>query len=225
LSPETTREVLKKSHLFSSLTDEQLDRVCQHSATEKFHEGQALFRQGDSVNYFYLVIAGRIKLFRLSPDGQEKIIDIVTEGNTFAEALMFMDQPHYPVSAAALSRAEVICIDTRDFKAMLCDSIETCFLLMGDMSSRLRRLIHEIDTLSLHTGTCRVASYILQSAPDDRDTFNLDIAKRVIASRLSVKPETLSRIMKDLHQRGILTVEGSKITIHDRQALQAISVI
>lgn len=202
-----------------------MDRVCQHTSLIKLQEGQPLFTQGDSVDCFYLVLSGRIKLFRLSPEGQEKIIEIVPEGHTFAEALMFMDKAHYPVSATALSETGIISIDAKDFKAMLHNSIDTCFLLLGDMSSRLRGLIHEIDTISLHTGTCRVASYILETAPDDEDIFNLEIAKSVIAARLSVKPETFSRILKDLHQRGILTVEGSKITLHDRQALIAISVI
>ena len=213
---------LKRSHLFSGLSDEQMDRVYKHSQMTRLQEGESLFCQGDDVNYFYLVLSGRIKLFRVSPDGHEKVVDIVQQGDTFAEALMFTDHPDYPVNSTALSDCEVLAINSRDFKAMLKDSVDTCFLLMGDMSRRLRSLIHEIDTLSLDTGTCRIVAYLLQHTPQDSDDFELEIAKSVIASRLSVKPETFSRILKNLHDQGVLTVVGRKVTILDRKALASI---
>jgi CRP-like cAMP-binding protein len=214
---------LKKFHLLSSLSDEQLERVHQHSSNIKLKEGESLFMQGNNVDSFYLILKGTIKLFRLSADGQEKIINIVSDNQTIAEALMFMDQPHYPVSASALSQSEVIAIDAKDYKIMLRDSVDTCFLMLGDLSLRLRALIDEITTLSLQTGSCRVASYLLENAPDNEDIFNLDIAKGVIAARLSIKPETFSRILRELHHRGIITTDGNEITIHDREALIALS--
>jgi CRP-like cAMP-binding protein len=218
-------DALRQSHLFSRLTDLQMQRVYRHAKIVQLEDGQLLFAQGEAVRYFYLVLQGKIKLYRMSPDGQEKIIEIVPAGEVFAEALMFMDQPNYPVSSAALSATVVIGIDARDFKAMLWDSVDTCLLLLGDMSFRLRKLVHEIDTLTLHSGTCRVASYILQHAPDDQQCFDLDIAKSVIAARLSIKPETFSRIIKNLREQGIISIEGNKITIHNRKALQELGVI
>ena len=218
-------DALKQSHLFSSLTDIQMDRVHQNSKIVKLEEGQLLFAQGEDVTNFYLVLSGKMKLFRVSPDGQEKIIEIVPQGEVFAEALMFMDQPHYPVSSAALSDTVVIGIDTGDFKAMLWDSVETCLLLLGDMSFRLRKLVHEIDTLTLHSGTCRVANYLLQQIQDGQECIELEVAKGVIAARLSVKPETFSRIIKNLRGQDILSIEGNKITIHDREALKDLSLV
>ena len=218
-------DALKQSHLFSSLTSEQLERVYRHSEIIRLEEGQLLFTQGEDVNNFYLVMSGKVKLFRVSPEGQEKIIEIVHQGGLFAEALMFMDQPHYPVSSAALSETVVIGIDAKDFKAMLWDSVGTCLLLLGDMSFRLRKLVHEIDTLTLHSGTCRVANYLLQHAPDDKECFELETAKGVIAARLSVKPETFSRIIKNLRGEGVISIDGSKITIHDREALKTYSLV
>ena len=218
-------DALRQSHLFSRLTDLQLQRVYRHAKIIQLEDGQLLFAQGETVRYFYLVLQGKIKLYRMSPDGQEKIIEIVPAGEVFAEALMFMDQPNYPVSSAALSATVVVGIDARDFKAMLWDSVDTCLLLLGDMSFRLRKLVHEIDTLTLHSGTCRVASYLLQHAPDDQQCFDLDIAKSVIAARLSIKPETFSRIIKNLREQGIIIIEGNKITIHNRKALQELGVI
>ena len=182
-------------------------------------EGESLFFQGDDAEHFYLVLSGRIKLYRVSPDGKEKVVEIMEAGATFAEALMFMDQPHYPVTSTALSSSRVIAINSRDFKAMLRESIETCFVIMGSMSFRLRGLIREIDALSLDTGTVRTVSYLLNQAPTDSDSFELKVAKSVIASRLSVKPETFSRILKNLHEQDIVSIDGRKVTIHDRDAM------
>ncbi len=212
-------EALNRSHLFSELSEEQLERVRRHSHVTDMVEGESLFFQGEDAVSFHLVVSGRIKLFRVSPDGKEKVVEIMEEGATFAEALMFMDAPHYPVTATALVPSRVISINGRDFKAMLHESIDTCFLLLGSMSFRLRTLIREIDALSLETGTARTISYLLRQAPADSDSFDLTVAKSVIASRLSVKPETFSRILKNLQDNNIVTIEGRRVTIHDRDAM------
>ena len=216
-------EAISHSHLFSELSEEQLERVRRHSHATDMVEGESLFFQGDDANCFYLILSGRIKLYRVSPDGKEKVVEIMESGSTFAEALMFLDQPHYPVTATALAPSRVIGINCREFKAMLRESIETCFLLLGRMSFRLRSLIREIDALSLDTGTVRTVSYLVDHAPEDSNSYELQIAKSVIASRLSVKPETFSRILKNLHEQNIVTIDGRKVTIHDRKAMRDLS--
>lgn len=217
---EELEQHLKKHLLFARLTEAQLKRVVQRARILRLDEGQQLFAQSDTADRFFYVISGQIKLSRLSPEGNEKVIDIVTAGNTFAEALMFLEGPAYPVNATALAPTEVISIDSHDFANMLRDSIDTCFLMMGDMSQRLRGLIAEIDNLSLQSGTCRVAAYLLKMAPEAADEFKLDIPKGVMASRLSVKPETFSRILRNLQDSGILSIKGAQVTIHDRDALE-----
>ncbi|MBT8436874.1 MAG: Crp/Fnr family transcriptional regulator [Gammaproteobacteria bacterium] len=212
-------EALSKSHLFSELTEAQMDRVRRHSHITDMIEGESLFFQGDNATSFYLVLSGRIKLFRVSPEGKEKVVEVMEEGATFAEALMFMDEPNYPVTATALSPSRVIGINCKDFKSMLRESMDTCFLLLGKMSFRLRGLIREIDALSLDTGTVRTVAYLLNHSTADKDSFELKIAKSVIASRLSVKPETFSRILKNLHEQEIVSIDGRNVTIHDREAM------
>jgi len=219
LESQSILEALRSCVMFSELTEAQLERVRRHSHVIDMVEGESLFFQGDEATSFYLVASGRVKLYRVSPDGKEKVVEIMEAGATFAEALMFMDQPHYPVTATALGPSRVIGFNSKDFKAMLRESIDTCFLLMGTMCFRLRDLIREIDTLSLDTGTVRTVAYLLQQAPPDRDCFELQVAKSVIASRLSVKPETFSRILKNLHEQEIVSIEGRNVRIHDRDAM------
>ncbi len=220
--PHKTRmiEGLSQNHFFSGLGEAELNRVARHSALVKLKHGEALFEQGDPATRFYLVRNGQIKLFRLSPAGNEKVVDIVTPGHTFAEALMFFEQPYYPVGAQALQTSEVISIDAVDFSRMLKESVDSCFVLLGSLSQRLRSLLREIDELSLHSGTSRVAAYFLEHGPGDGTTFGLPAPKQVIASRLSVKPETFSRIIKNLSDNGMIGIQGNQVTIFDREQLE-----
>lgn len=215
-------EDLRSNFLFADLSAPQLERIARHAARVRLQEGEALFEQGDPADRFYLLCRGQIKLFRLSPAGNEKVIDIVTPGSTFAEALMFLERPHYPVGAEALQPSEVLSIDAADFTDMLKGSVSTCFVMMGSMSQRLRALLHEIDELSLHSATCRVAAYLAHQAADHGDNFDLPVAKQIVASRLSVKPETFSRIIKNLSDDGVIQVAGSRVTIRDRAALDLV---
>ena len=212
-------EALRTAPLLSGLSDQNLERVSSRAVRQVLEEGQWLFSQGDPARRFYLVRKGQIRLFRLSPDGAEKVIEIVSPGQTFAEALMFLNAPRYPVCAAALEPAEVISIDAHDFAAMLRDSVDTCFAVLGALSQRLRGLIGEIDNLTLHTAKSRVARYLLSHCPEDRRAFELDVRKGVLASRLSVKPETFSRVFKQLTEERAISVYGAHITILDRDAL------
>lgn len=204
---------LKKGHLFAQLSEDQLSRVARHAVTKRLDQDEILFDQGDLADRFYYVVKGQIKLFRISPAGNEKIIEVVTPGSTFAEALMFLSRPHYPVGAQALIDAELISVDSKDFAKMLRESVETCFLMLADMSQRLRGLVREIDELSQYSAISRVAAYFLQIATTQADKFELPVPKQVLASRLSVKPETLSRIMKQLVSRGLISVNGHIIEI------------
>ena len=136
---------------------------------------------------------------------------------------MFLERPHYPVGAQALQATEVLSFDALDFADMLKGSVETCFVMLGSMSQRLRMQLREIDELSLHSATCRVASYLLKQAPVDSDVFELPVAKQVVASRLSVKPETFSRIIKSLSDDRVIQIAGSRVTILDRAALDVVA--
>jgi CRP-like cAMP-binding protein len=217
------RDELSRAQLFERLSSDQLDTLAQNAVNISLPEGQLLFEQNDKADRFFHVLSGQIKLFRLSHEGNEKVIEIVTPGQTFAIALLFMNQPLFPVCGSALSDAKLISIDSHTFASILRNSIDTCFLLLGDMSQRIRGLIKEIDDLSLQSGTCRVAAYILKNKPQDTNTFSLEIPKGVMASRLSVKPETFSRIIKRLQLDGILSVDRNQVTIQDINSLMAIA--
>ena len=214
---------LRNAPLLSRLTDAQLERVRQGAVLRRLDEGELLFTQGNAAERFYLVQSGQIRLFRLAPDGSEKVIEIVSPGQTFAEALMFLKAPRYPVSAAALAPTRLVAIDAGDFAAMLRGSVDTCFVVMGALSQRLRALIGEIDELTLHSAKGRVARWLLAHCPGDRRALTLDVPKAVLASRLSIKPETFSRVTKQLIEDRIIEVYGAHVTVLDRAALSRVA--
>lgn len=215
---------LRVAHLFSSLTDEQLEQV--HAMSHKIHldEGKGVFECGDVASRFFLVLSGQMKLYRLSPDGNEKVIDIIRPGSTFAEALMFLEHPAYPVYGAALCDTTLLAFDNQKFLQLLGESVDTCFRVMGDMSQRLRRLIKEIDDLTLQSATSRVAAMLLRHMETPEQTeFKLYAQKGVLASRLSVKPETFSRILHNLQEKKLISVKGSAISVHDFEKLKHVA--
>ncbi len=216
---------LRQTPLLCELSEAELQRVAAKARQRRLAEGQWLFRQGDAAEHFFLVVEGQMRLFRLAPDGGEKVIEIVSPGQTFAEALMFLNAPRYPVCAAALERTELIAIDARDFAAMLRGSVDTCFALLGALSRRLRGLIGEIDNLTLHTAKSRLARWLLAHCPEDRRALMLDVRKGVLASRLSIQPETFSRVIGQLTAQRIIAVQGAHITILDRTALVGIAAL
>jgi CRP-like cAMP-binding protein len=219
------REALRQNHLFRALSEQQLDELLQHVSVKTVQRDQHLFEEGNEANVFYLLLQGRVKLYKLSPTGQEKVIEIVRPGESFAEALMFLDIPAYPLNAQALADSELFMIKNKAFLQLLSESVETCFHVMADISMRLRGLLNEIDALTMQNASLRLVNYLLYLAQeadsgDDSARITLPAAKNIIASRLSIQPETLSRILTNLAGKGLISVEGLNIQVNDMEALR-----
>ncbi len=211
---------LKNHILFKSLSPEQMNRACFDARIVRVGRNEQLFGQGDHATAFFTLIEGQIKLARLSPDGDEKIIEIINAGGTFAEALMFLRAKHYPVSALAMKDSTLIRINSEHYYSVLSESNQTCLAMLGDLSSRIHGLINEIDKLTLHNAACRIAGYLMSRVPEDGLVFELDVPKLALASRLAIKPETLSRIIKQLNKDGLIRVSKSQIEILDADELR-----
>jgi CRP-like cAMP-binding protein len=213
---------LKQCYLFTHLDESQFDQVARMAHEVRLRDGQLFFQTGDPANHFFLVIQGQMKLTRLSLQGQEKVIEIITPGQTFAEALMFGEHPEHPVNAIAIGDTYLLSFESARFLELLRGSIDTCFRLMGDMSHRLKNLIREIDELTLQSASCRVASFLCkrwQARAGESDAFELQAPKGVIASRLSVTPETFSRILHNFTVQGLIEVDGSRVEVLDEAGL------
>ncbi|HED15426.1 MAG TPA: Crp/Fnr family transcriptional regulator [Gammaproteobacteria bacterium] len=216
---------VRQIYLFESLNDRQLKQIIKSACTIHLDAHQSVFMHKQLAERFFYVKTGHIKLFRVSEDGNEKVLEVMHEGDTFAEALLFMEEGRYPVNAEAIFRSELYSFDISVFSEILKESIETCFKLLAGMSRRLHARIDDINNLTLHGATYRLVTYLLDQLPDGAilsSEIHLDTPKSIIASHLSIKPETLSRILSQLAARKMLSVRGSHITLHDIEGLKAI---
>ncbi len=219
---EADFKALRRSHLFSDMEDGQFAEIMGHATPVEIAGGQLLFAQGDPVNAFYWVGEGLVRLFRSSPQGDEKVIELIGPGRFFAEAALFMGG-RFPVNAAAQTPSRLVAIDGVQFKAWLAQDASRCFRLLAGMSARLHKLVNEIDSLTLMKGTDRLLQYLLDhSEPDDsgQTMVELEAPKQVIASRIGVKPETLSRLLHKLSGLGYVEVRDNRILIKDEDKLR-----
>jgi CRP-like cAMP-binding protein len=217
---------LRDCLLFSHLNEAQLATIKGQAHEVRLNDGQLFFQAGDPASRFFLVLEGQIKLSRLSLKGSEKVIELISTGETFAEALMFGEQPRFPVNATAIGTTRLLSFDNQSYLEVLRGSNEACFKLMADMSQRLKHLINEIELLSLQNATFRLADFIWkrwEMLQPDGVAIELEVPKAVIASRLSVTPETFSRTLNVFSGRGLIEVDGNRILILDPDGLRALA--
>jgi CRP-like cAMP-binding protein len=219
---------LRQAYLFADADDAQLARLSRGMQTLPLRHGEILFHHGQPADRFFFLRRGQMKLFRLSPDGHEKIIEIVRPGQTFAEAVMFMGtQGRYPVSGEAISDCELYAFEQKNFLQVLAESHEIGFGMLASMSRRLHMLVNQIDSLTLQNATYRLAMYLLEQAPRDAQAADVELTtpKIAIASRLAIQPETFSRILAKLRDQGLIAVHGNQITLRNLKGLRELVLL
>ncbi|OAD23132.1 Transcriptional Regulator, Crp/Fnr family, partial [Candidatus Thiomargarita nelsonii] len=212
----TTDQELQQLYLFSCLNAQQLARI-KHSVRQiQLEDEEYLFKQNQRAERFFMLKEGHIKLLRLSLEGAEKVFEVILPGQTFAEAIIFMPKSIYPVTAQSINHSVLLSFENKIYLDILNESSATCFQLLSHMSQRLSMWINEIDNLTLQNATHRLVNYLLYQVHDEHHNvyeFNFSIPKHVIASRLSIKPETFSRILHRLNREGLITVKGRTVHI------------
>ena len=208
--------------LFQQLRDSEIVNLAANAREVSLHKGQIVFQRGTLLDGFYMVVHGQIKLAFSSPQGHEKVVAIVGPGQSFGEATMFMERP-CPVFAQALEDTHLLYIAKQGiFTAIDHDSAFARRMLAG-LSMRLRGLIHDVEDYSLHSSTQRVIGFLLQlvgTSASGSVIFELPASKHIIASRLNLTPETLSRILHGLIESGLITVHGRRIVVQDMARLR-----
>lgn len=223
LTRTDNRQMLRGHTLFTAFDPEQFERLAASSQVVHLKAGEFLFQRGDPARAFYVVLHGLVTLGMQSRAGEEKILAVFGPGQSFAEALMFMQAPAYPVAARANEDSLLIQVSNRDFLAALRDSPDTCFRLLGIMSQRLHQQVQEIEELSLESAGNRLARHLLRRVvvePDGRLRVRIEEKKQELAARLAIKPETLSRLLKSLGEAGLIQADGRDIVIPDRTRLE-----
>ncbi|CAB5504990.1 hypothetical protein AZO1586I_1375 [Bathymodiolus thermophilus thioautotrophic gill symbiont] len=217
------QKILQENTLFSEFTENELAQISRFSAFVEVDNQQRLFEQGQVAKDFFLLISGKMKLAFLSVEGFEKVVDVIKPGHSFAEAVMFFKHKKYPLSASALGRSKVLRINIECYLKILEASPKSCFKIMGKLSQRLHWATSEINHLVLHDGKYRLIKFLLASAKISNNV-DLPIAKNILASQLSIKPETLSRTLKELSEQGLIVVDNSHIVLLKPSELEDIII-
>ncbi|MEO5344916.1 MAG: Crp/Fnr family transcriptional regulator [Magnetococcus sp. YQC-9] len=216
--------ILQEMPMFSVLSDSHRQQVRRVVRFVHLEERQSLFDYLEPAKAFFVLLKGRIKLFHVSPAGMEKVVRIIIPGETIALEVMFLEQPHHPVFAATLVESDLLAVENRTFLNVLRESPECCFRVMAEMSRRLHGQLVEIHDLSTQSAPLRTVRYLISNQKKGPDSISgmvrLDADKRVIASRLSIQPETFSRILARLSSLNLIKVAGKNIVIPDLVALE-----
>lgn len=218
---------IQKFHLFAELGPLQLQETAAFCEVVKAPKGSLLFSFGDSVNGFYLVEEGKIKIFRGSVAGREQILHIVEKNHSFAEVAVFSMET-YPASAMTLTDSILIKVPKNPFLKFLHRFPDVTKDLLSGQAQWLQRMVDLMSCLLLSDVPSRISRYLLMKARDERleleDGIALETGKKhLIAAHIGTIPETLSRSLVKLEKQGLIRREGSKIRLLDIDRLLSLA--
>lgn len=207
--------------MFSRLTPEDLASIGAGCRRLVLGKNEVLFHRGEASQGFFFVVAGQMQLAVSSVDGVEKVVEIIEAGETFGEAVMFAERP-YPVTAKALLRTDVLSIGKDAILDLLDRDSRFARRILASMALRQHQLVRDVEAYSLRSATQRVVGFLLSEANEGEasTTVVLPTRKHVLASRLNLTPESLSRVLRELSEAGLISVDGARITLHSVARLE-----
>ncbi|NER85046.1 MAG: Crp/Fnr family transcriptional regulator [Leptolyngbya sp. SIO1D8] len=214
-------DFLGKTQIFQGLPPEQLAVLVQLARAQSYDKGESIFHQGEGSSGFFIVRSGQIKVFKLSASGREQILHVFSTGDHFAEVPAF-DGQCFPASAAALEKTDVLFFPRQLFLELLEKHPALAINMLKSFARHLRRFSNLVDNLSLREVPGRLAAYLLTlcDQTDTLDQIELPLNKGQLAATLGTIPETLSRVFHKLSRDNIIQMEGSRITVLDRERLR-----
>ena len=210
--------------LFSQLTAEEQDRLKERAEILSLARGDYIYQQGDVARYFGFVLSGSLKLYRLTQDGQEKVFRILNTGDQLAEGMLFSIHAIYHFTAMAVENTEVLLFPLEEYREVILGNSELSLALLSTLAQMEQDSLETLEILSFKKSIDRVVRYLVGRALSScsrcmAPKFELPATKRLIASQLSIQPETLSRVLNQLEREGLLLLEGRQICILDLEKL------
>ena len=211
-------DVLRKTPLFATLPDDDLRRVAAIAVLRRYAKKEAIFREGDRADGFFVISSGKVKVFKLSDGGKEQVLHVLESGQSFAEAAIF-EGGDFPAHAEALADSEILLLPKRPFIDLLEKNPKVALRMLASLSKWLKRMTDLVESLSLRDVEARLVFYLSEELKargiplKDGAELELPIGKNVLASRLGTVPETFSRTLKKLQDDGLIDVRGKRIRI------------
>lgn len=205
---------LRKFPLFSGLSPEDAEAFQRQCVPVSYRAGVRIFDEGEPARGFYLVLSGQVKIFKLSPRGQEQILAVIGPGGTFAEAAAFLGRG-YPASTECLEDSELVFVEREPVRQLLVKDPDMALRMMAGMALKLRSLVAMVEDLTLRDARGRLARYLLGLAPANelQPQIKLPTQQTVLARLLGLTQETLSRTLKGLKEEGLVIAAGRSLTL------------
>jgi CRP/FNR family transcriptional regulator, dissimilatory nitrate respiration regulator len=207
--------------LFQGLPLEQLEEIAGITKDQKYEKGHTLFYEGSKATGFYVIVSGKVKIYKLSLEGKEQILHIFGHGEFFGEVPVFAGG-QYPAHAETLDPTRVLFFSRDGFMGLIEKEPSLAMNMLAILCHRLRRFTQLVEDLSLKEVPGRLAAYLLYLSDrhNAASRFDLDITKGQLASLLGTIPETLSRILARMSQQELIHVEGRNIVLLNREAIE-----
>jgi CRP-like cAMP-binding protein len=218
----SVQSLLGNLPMFSEMSREELDRIAAFTLPSRVAKGETVFHAGDPCTGFHIVVYGQVKLGFNSPQGSEKVVEIIGPGQSFGEALMFLERP-YIVFAQALADTMLLHVAKHSVFSELARDPAFSRKMLSGLSRRLHGLVKDVEAYSLRSSAERVIGYLLrdEAAPAE---VQLSAGKSVVASRLNMTPEHFSRVLHELSAAGLIEVDGRTVRILDLEGLRGYRV-
>lgn len=218
---EKILEIISQIPIFQNLPEEDLNSIRRIAKDKFYNKGQSVFSEGDDGNGFYVVAAGKVKIYKVSLEGKEQILHIYGPGNPFGEVPVFSGE-QFPANAQTLLKSHLLFFPRTAFIELIAKNPSLCLNMLAVLSMRLRQFTLQVENLSLKEVPGRLASYLLYLAQEQGEaaTVALPISKGQLASLLGTIPETLSRILAKMSNSGLIEVSGGNITLLDAVGLE-----
>lgn len=222
-TPGSIKEVLSRLPLFCELSSDEIAMLLPGVREYKVRANEMLFNKGDRLDGIYVVVTGQVKLSLPTQHGAEKVIGTMNAGATFAEAIIFLDIP-CPISAQAMQDG-ILLVASKDvlLTVLDCDP-RFARKMLASLSMKLHELMADMETCTLMSSVQRVVCYLSHQMPEEglpEYEVKLDTSKQMLASKLSLAPETFSRALNHLVKSGLIEVNGRTIRVRDAQRLKA----
>jgi CRP/FNR family transcriptional regulator len=211
---DSITDSLRRIFLFEALDGVRLEQIACCVDILEYAKNEHMFHAGDQARYFYAMLEGACKLYRVTSDGEEFVIHIQRAGELVAEAAMF-DIQRYPASCIAIENSRVLRFSAKGFVAALLDHPEIGIDLMHAYSKRLRSFVTALEDLTLRDVKSRLARYMLDNSRfrDGRAHCTLPCSKKELAALLGTIPETLSRTLRDLKSAGAIEEDDAGFNV------------
>jgi len=214
--------LLKSIPLFAGLAEADIEALQAIARVRECQRGELLFSDGEKAEGFFVVLDGKVKVYKLSAEGKERILHIVHPGGTFAEAAIF-GNGLYPAYAEPLLPCRLLFIPKAGFLDLLATNGRIAVNMIAGLSRFLRQFAQQIEELTFKDVPSRLARYLLDLSKGKRATVELPISKSQLASNLGTVSETFSRTLRKLSDDDLIRVSGKRVEILDVERLEELA--